>query len=312
LRSDGTEFPVEVSVTRGDLAGRPFFTGYLRDLTERKRAEEERTSLEAQLRQAQKMEAIGRLAAGITHDFNNLLAVVRGFNELMLSKLEDGDPLRRHAEEIRQASDKAASLTQQLLFFTPQRTAESNVLDLNALIVGIESMLGRVIGEDVELVTRLDPDLGNVRADPGQLERVIMNLVVNARDAMPDGGTLSIETRAAETAESGRYAVLSVRDTGVGMDAETSAHIFEPFFTTKEAGKGTGLGLSTVYGIVNQSGGFISVESRPGQGTTFNVHLPVVDAPLDPPDADPGARGRSGTEPLIEEDEPTPTPAMPR
>jgi hypothetical protein len=318
MRADGSEFPVELSITRGDLSGRPFFTAYVRDLTERKRAEGERASLEAQLRQSQKMEAIGRFVGGITHDFTNLMSVVGGYSQLLLRDVREDDPRRPNVEEIKAASDRAAELTRQLMAFSRQQALEPKTLDLNAVILGIEPMLRRVLGEDVELVTRLAPDLGPVRADPSQLEQVVMNLAVNARDAMPTGGTLALETRHAGidrdadehrgplAIERGSYSVLSVTDTGAGMDAETQSQIFEPFFTTKEVGKGTGLGLSTVYGIVLQSKGFIRVESDPERGTTFDVYLPLADARADlPQPADPDTPPARGSEAvlLVEDDE---------
>jgi PAS domain S-box-containing protein len=318
MRADGSEFPVELSITRSELSARPFFTGYVRDLTETRQAEKERAVLEAQLLQAQKLEAIGRLAVGITHDFSNFLTVVTGYSEILLRGLEEGDPHRNYVEQILAAGEKANSLTQQVLAFGRQQIPEPTVLDLNAVITGIEPMLGRLIGEEVEVVTRLDTDLGRVEADPGHLEQVIMNLVVNAGDAMAEGGTLAIETGNVEFDQDSldrpgsvvigrrRYARLSVSDTGVGMDDETQSRVFEPFFTTKPVGKGTGLGLSTVYGIVNQSDGFVSVYSEPAHGTTFNVYLPLVETPSDPQEAPDSERAADrGTETLllVEDDE---------
>lgn len=242
---------------------------------------------EAHLRQSQKMEAVGRLAGGIAHDFNNLIAVVLLHSELMLRDLAQNCDLRRRAEEIRKAADRAASLTRQLLAFSRKQVLQPRVLDLNDVVADLNKMLPRLIGEHIELLTVTEAGLGKVKADPGQLEQVIMNLVVNARDAMPKGGKLAIETANIELDESyssrhiavqpGRYVMLAVSDNGDGMDAQTQARIFEPFFTTKEQGKGTGLGLSTVYGIVKQSGGNIWVYSEVGWGTTFKVYLPRVD-----------------------------------
>ena len=247
--------------------------------------------LEGQYRQAQKMEAVGRLAGGVAHDFNNLLTVIFGYAELMSDDLPEEGRARQDLAEIRKAATQASSLTKQLLAFSRQQVLQTLVLTVNDLVEDLRKMLRRLIGEDVELRLDLHPDAGNVRADPGQLQQVLMNLVVNARDAMPTGGTLRIETAPidlpgphappGEAVVPGRYVLLSVRDTGTGMDAETLARVFEPFFTTKEKGQGTGLGLSTVYGTVQQSGGYVRVESEPGRGTTFEICLPTVDAPAE-------------------------------
>jgi len=246
----------------------------------------ERKQLEEQLRQAQKMEAIGRLAGGIAHDFNNLLTVIGGYSEVGISRLSADDPLRADLEEIKQAGDRAAALTSQLLSFGRRQVVQPKVLDLCMVLMNLEKMLHRLIGEDVNLVVSLGPSLGRIRIDPGQIEQVILNLVVNARDAMPKGGRLTLETENVElttaiaarevTLLPGSYVTLAVSDTGSGMDDYTQSHMFEPFFTTKEHGKGTGLGLSTVYGIVKQSGADIIVESQPGRGTTFTVYFPRV------------------------------------
>ncbi len=266
--------------------------------------------MESQLRQAQKMEAVGRLAGGVAHDFNNLLTAISGYSDLLLVRLSAHDPVRREVEEIRKASDRAASLTRQLLAFSRRQVLQPRVLDLNAVVADMNSMVRRLIGEDIDLVVVPGAGLWRVKADPGQIEQVIVNLAVNARDAMPGGGRLTIDTSNAEVAAPsdaarlslppGPYAVLTVADTGEGMTAETISHIFEPFFTTKEAGKGTGLGLATVYGIVAQSGGAIDVASAPGRGTSFRVYLPRVEAEAEPPaPVVRGAEDHRGTETIL-------------
>jgi PAS domain S-box-containing protein len=248
----------------------------------------ERRHLELQLRQSQKMDAIGRLSGGVAHDFNNLLGVIIGYSEVLQDQIKEGDRLRVCVDQILQAGKRAASLTRQLLAFSRQQVLEPKVLLLNGVVGDMEKMLRRLIGEDVQLTTKLDAKLGKVRADQGQIEQVIMNLAVNARDAMPEGGDLSIETANTEMDEAfvkrypypvqtGPYILLTVSDTGTGMDDVTKQRIFEPFFTTKEKGKGTGLGLSMVYGVVKQSNGYIDVFSTVGQGTTFKIYLPRID-----------------------------------
>ncbi|MBH0190878.1 MAG: PAS domain S-box protein [Nitrospira sp.] len=255
---------------------------------ERTRAEEALRLTEAQLRQAQKMEAVGRLAGGVAHDFNNLLTVIRGYSELTMHRLAPGDPSRSDIAEVKKAADRAAGLTGQLLAFSRRQFVSPKIVDVNAIVLNMDGMLRRLIGEDlIELYTDLDSQLWSIRADAGQIEQVIMNLAVNARDAMPTGGRLTIETRnitiGAEsrqgmmTLEAGEYVMLAVRDSGHGMSEEVQAHLFEPFFTTKEAGKGTGLGLSTVYGIVKQSGGTIGIDSQLGQGTTCKIFFPKAE-----------------------------------
>jgi nitrogen-specific signal transduction histidine kinase/CheY-like chemotaxis protein len=263
---------------------------------------------------SQKMEAIGRLAGGIAHDFSNLLTVILGASEHLLDGLPPDDPLWHEAESIRTSALRAVSMTRQLLAFSRQQVFEPTVLRVNDVIAGAEPLLRRLIGEDVELTTSCSPDVGFVLADGSQLEQVLLNLTVNARDAMPSGGRLTIETRTvqvhADAAQlelaAGRYVVLRVTDTGVGMSAETQAHAFEPFFTTKERGKGTGLGLATVYGIVRESGGAVQIESHPGAGTVMCVFLPSVEEPLRTPvmAVVPDAPPRGGGETiLVVEDE---------
>ncbi|MCL5883844.1 MAG: MEDS domain-containing protein [Deltaproteobacteria bacterium] len=281
VRKDGTRFPVEIaSRIYEDRHGDQRTSMIFRDITERKK-------LEDQLRQAQKMEAVGRLAGGIAHDFNNLLTAINGYSDLLIQQMEETDPRRREVEEIRKAGDRAASLTRQLLAFSRRQILQPKVVDLNVVVSHIEKMLHRLIGEDVKLLISLRRNLWPVMADPGQIEQVIMNLAVNSRDAMPAGGTLAIETANVELSEAiplgpiavppGSHVVLTVSDTGCGMDKQTKAHLFEPFFTTKEKGKGTGLGLAMVYGIVKQSGGYILVDSEAGKGTTFKIYLPRIE-----------------------------------
>jgi signal transduction histidine kinase len=246
---------------------------------------------EHQLRQAQKMEAIGRLAGGIAHDFNNLLTAILGYSELLLQQMPSDAAGRADLDEIKKAGDRAAALTRQLLAFSRQQVLEPRVADFNDIVANVEKLLHRVIGADVELVTELNSAIGYVRVDPGQMEQVLMNLAVNARDAMPHGGRLCIRTSQrvftqpyqvhTVAMEPGRYLLVTVSDTGTGMTPEVVKQIFEPFFTTKGAGQGTGLGLSTVYGIVKQSGGYIWVDSEPGRGTVFEIYLPCVDEPLE-------------------------------
>ena len=282
-RKDGTLFEEDATISPiRDVSGR--IKGYVA----LKRDVSERIQLENQFRQAQKLESVGRLAGGVAHDFNNLLTVINGYSGLLTEELKPYDPLWPYADEIQKAGERAAGLTRQLLAFSRKQVIEVKEVDLNAVVKDAERMLRRLIGEDVELRTSLDPQLGLLMADPDQMHQVIMNLVVNARDAMPDGGKLLLETRDILLSEAaaashpgalpGRYVLMCVTDTGSGMDEHTLEHIFEPFFTTKEQGKGTGLGLSTVYGIVKQNGGWVEVASQLGHGTTFRVYLPRVES----------------------------------
>jgi two-component system cell cycle sensor histidine kinase/response regulator CckA len=284
----------------------------IRDITARKRAEQ----AGEQLRQSQKMEAVGQLAGGIAHDFNNLLGVMIGYCELLELQLVPADSKRRMVEQVHKAGTLAAFLTRQLLAFSRRQILRPLVLDLNGLVTEMETMLRRLIGENIEITTSLPPDLGRVKADPIQIEQILMNLAVNARDAMPDGGSFTIETTNVEIDDTqarqhseiapGSYVMMAISDTGVGMDSETQAHIFEPFFTTKDLGKGTGLGLSTVYGIVKQSAGYIYVHSEQGRGTTFKLYLPRVDAEVEIFKGEKALsiQGRGETILLVEDNEP--------
>lgn len=283
IRKDGGKRHVEVSASLiRDADGRPSgFRALSRDITERKK-------LEAQFHQAQKMEAIGTLTGGIAHDFNNLLTVIMGNADLALAAVRKDDPIFADIKEIKVTGERAVSLTSQLLAFSRKQIIQPRTMDLNESIEGIEKMLGRLIGEDIELSTNMETGLWKNYADPGQIDQVIMNLAVNARDAMPQGGKLIIETVNVELSadhflshgieeQQGEYTMLAIGDTGIGMDEETQSHIFEPFYTTKASGKGTGLGLSTVYGIVKQNHGFIWVDSKVGQGTTFRIYFPKAE-----------------------------------
>jgi len=302
---EGSWRDLEVAVTNhlDDPDVRAMVVNY-QDVTDRKR-------LQQQFFQAQKMEAVGRLAGGVAHDFNNLLTAILGSTDLLLETLPVDHPGRDEGAEIRKAALRAADLTRQLLAFSRQQVLAPRVLDLNDVVANLHKMLRRLIGEDVDLRTTLAEEVGAVRADPGQLEQVIVNLAVNARDAMPNGGKLTIETANVDVAEgkgdaaavpvveSVAYVLLVVSDTGTGMDAETKARMFEPFFTTKPKGQGTGLGLATVYGIVKQSGGYVWVDSEPGHGTTFKIYLPRVDADVDPQPASPDIRRLNGSETVL-------------
>ena len=280
-KKDGTLIDVETMGNPLWFYGRPAVMVLANDVTERRRLEE-------QFRQTQRMEAVGQLAAGVAHDFNNLLTVITGYCELLFHALADRTPELRRVQEIHRAAARAASLTRQLLTFSRKQALDPRVLDLGEVVQGMVPMLSRLLGEHVRLNTTRALLLGRVKADPGQIEQVVMNLAINARDAMPDGGTLTIALgdveldaapRGVDVAlRSGPHVMLAVSDTGCGMDAATRVRIFEPFFTTKEVGKGTGLGLATVYGIVQQSDGAIQVESEPGRGATFRIYLPRVEA----------------------------------
>ena len=307
-RKDASEFPVEVSLSHIDTPEGLFAIAFVSDISQRKQLEE-------QLVHAQKMEAVGRLAGGVAHDFNNMLTVISGYNRMILDELSQLDPLRGNAEEVLKAADRAAALTNQLLAFSRRQVIRLSVLSVNALIVNTEKMLRHVIGEDIQLTLNPAPDAGNIRADPGHIEQAVVNLAVNARDAMPAGGRLAIETanvRLDETyarthsgVQPGEFVMIAVSDTGHGMDTETRRHIFEPFFTTKAVGKGTGLGLATVYGMVKQCGGDIWVYSEPGKGTTFKLYFPRVADPADSSvagEADP-SKAIGGETILVVEDE---------
>jgi len=278
-RKDGTEFPVEVSLSYVEIEEGLFAIAFVSDISQRK-------NLEEQLQHAQKMEAVGRLAGGVAHDFNNMLTVIAGYNRMLLDELSPLDPLRSYAEEALTAADRAAELTNQLLAFSRRQITQPRVASVNSVVSQAEKMLHRLIGEDIKLVSKLSPDAGNIRVDPGHLEQALVNLAVNSRDAMPLGGRLTLETanvaldehyaRSHLGVKPGQFVMIAVTDNGSGMDAATRRHIFEPFFTTKEKGKGTGLGLATVYGIVKQAGGDIWVYSELGHGTAFKLYFPRV------------------------------------
>lgn len=281
---DGRVYPVEIHSNFVEVDGREYNCAFARDITERKRVNEEREKLQVQLNQAQKMESIGRLAGGVAHDFNNMLGAILGYSELGMMKVSPTDPTHGTLKDIQKAAQRSVDLTRQLLAFARKQTVEPKVLDLNETLEGMLKMLRRLIGEDINLVWIPGQDLCRVRMDPSQIEQLLANLCVNARDAIRDTGKITVETSAVTFDETdcaahvglvpGEYVLLSVSDNGCGMDAETLSHLFEPFFTTKEVGKGTGLGLATVYGIVKQNNGFTDVYSEPGQGTTFKIYFP--------------------------------------
>ena len=307
-RKDGLEFPVEVSLSYVEMEEGLFAIAFVSDTSQRKQ-------LEDQLMHAQKMEAVGRLAGGVAHDFNNMLTVISGYNRMILDEMSALDPLRGYAEEILKAADRAGALTNQLLAFSRRQIMKPRVISVNSVIGQTEKMLHRLIGEDVELRFSLNPAAGNIKADPNHVEQALVNLAVNARDAMPLGGRLTIETENVPLDETyakthmgvtpGEFVMIAVSDTGIGMDAETRRRIFEPFFTIKEKGKGTGLGLATVYGIVKQTGGDIWVYSEPNRGTTFKLYFPrVQDAVSEGADGeDEEAQHSSGTILLVEDEQ---------
>jgi PAS domain S-box-containing protein len=315
LHKNGREIPLEVSFGELALEGGHLFTGIIRDISEKHAAAQALGVLEAQYRESQKMDAIGQLAGGVAHDFNNLLTVISGYCELLRDDLGPGSRHQTDLAEIQRAAERAAELTRQLLAFSRRQILEPRVLSLSDSLKAMEPMLKRLIGEHINVVVRTPLEIGHVKADPGQIEQVILNLAINARDAMPDGGTLLLELKDVELDESytrqhleaapGPHVMLAVSDSGGGMDPATAARVFEPFFTTKPKGQGTGLGLSTVHGIVKQSGGIIGVYSEAGRGTEFKVYLPRVDAPIDvtPPATKAEIRGGSETILLLEDEE---------
>lgn len=310
-KKDGTLYDEDMTITPV-LSGSGEITNFIaikQDVSEKKK-------LEAQYRQAQRLEAVGRLAGGIAHDFNNVLSVIIGFSDLSLEKLEPDHSVVGYLRNVKTAANRAASLVTQLLAFSRQQVVYPRIIDLNVLVRNVENLLQRLLGEDISIIVKATMPLGSIKADIGQLEQVLMNLVVNARDAMADGGQITIETRNVDLDESyqrehepvqpGQYVMLSVSDTGSGMDEKTKAHIFEPFYTTKGPGRGTGLGLATVYGIVKQSGGYIWVYSEPGIGTTFKLYFPLVGGAPEvfiKPSEQTEVRGGSATILLVEDDE---------
>ncbi|HEY2901133.1 MAG TPA: PAS domain S-box protein [Polyangia bacterium] len=315
VRADGTRFPIELTLVRLQ-AGHARYVAFVRDLTDIKRVDNERRRLEEQLRHAQKMDAVGRLAGGIAHDFNNLLSVILGFTELSLASVLPSDDLAENLGEIKKASERAVGLVRQLLAFSRRQVLSPRVLNPNEVLTNMEGLLRGLIGESIELSLGLSSDIGQIKADSGQIEQVIVNLVMNAREAMPDGGLLRIETATValddggipggNDARPGAFVRLVVQDSGTGMSDEVRAHVFEPFFSTKKTGKGTGLGLSTVYGIVTQSGGIIRFTTALGEGTRFEIFLPRVDRaalPADAPEPVLSPRGDTTTILLVEDED---------
>jgi signal transduction histidine kinase len=289
--AEGGKIPLEISLAETQWEGESAYLASVRDISARRTTENALKDSEEKLRQAQKLESIGRLAGGVAHDFNNLLTAINGYTDMVLSSMDDDNPLKGYLHEVRRSGERAAELTHQLLAYSRKQVLVPKLLNMNIVVDSMTNMLRRLIGDNIELIAVPDPHLGLVKADPGQIEQVIMNLVVNAKDAMPDGGRISVETGTESldeealilhsgdkelTITAGDYVVLTVADTGTGMDEETRGRIFEPFFTTKEVGRGTGLGLSMVYGFVKQSGGSITVSSVPGAGTTFRIYLPMA------------------------------------
>jgi len=314
MRKDGTEFPAEISLSSIDTEEGTLATVAVRDVSDRAEGEHERALLE-QLHQAQRLESVGQLAGGIAHDFNNILGVIMNYAEFVADEQEPDSQALHDVEEIRRAAERAAALTRQLLIFSRREVVQPEVLDLRQLVLGVENLLHRALGERVEMETFFDEDLMTIKADPGQVEQVLVNLAVNARDAMPDGGRLLIEAGNAELDEEyaymhpdtqpGDYVRLKVSDTGIGMDEKTIQRAFEPFFTTKGKAEGTGLGLATVYGIVTGAGGRIDVYSEPGMGTTVKIHLPA--STVAPSDGEAQSKERPtgrGEVVLVVEDEP--------
>jgi PAS domain S-box-containing protein len=299
-RKGGSLLDVEVASHAISYAGRPAVLSVLLDITKRKQLEEH-------LHQSAKMEGVGMLAGGIAHDFNNLLTIINGYSQILLNDIPVNDRNHGAVEQIMKAGERAASLTRQLLSYSRRQAPQPKILDLNQVLHGMEAMLRRLIGEDIDLTFAAGSELGKVRADPGQLEQVVMNLAVNARDAMPRGGRLTLATRnvvvdlhaASTTLTSGNYVALEVRDSGSGMDAATRAHLFEPFFTTKAHGQGTGLGMTTVFTIVKQSGGIVDVRSAPDQGTSVGIYLPRIDQAAAPERHAPAVKAVRGSETIL-------------
>jgi PAS domain S-box-containing protein len=309
-RKSGKEFPVEVSLSNIETEEGTFGIAFVSDISQRK-------LLEEQLSHAQKMEAVGRLAGGVAHDFNNMLTVISGYTRMIVDELSPSDPMREYADEIGRAADRAGAITNQLLAFSRRQVIQPRVISVNGIVGQTEKMLRRLLGEDVQLNLRLHPEAGNIKADPNQIEQAIVNLAVNARDAMPRGGRITLETgkvhldehysRTHLGVQPGNFVMIAMTDTGTGMDSATRQRIFEPFFTTKERGKGTGLGLATVYGMVKQSNGDIWVYSEPGKGTTFKLYFPeVAEGATDEatPRLDRGSREGNETVLVVEDEKP--------